>query len=308
MHSVDALMRIFNCNMCNRQLDDPIMLPCAESICRRDLTGLTDSGGHFICILCGEEHDEPISGFPVDKRIKAMIELGLNEVDFRKKHPRFNQCERDLNAINDKVNEIILIENDPQNFVYNFFEAVVNQVDLQREKLKEIADSYSENMIQTIKNIRNEFQMEQVLINPDFEVLRQELAQMNREFDSLQISDCQIEHLIERAARLRPKLLDRFKELENTIFADKTYLFKPSKLCAEEVFGVFKEVIVSFINYVETDLQRHLLIDIFTVRLDDSKRKHLQRKSSKLVRNFVGNQMATHLQRYKGWIRESHIS
>ena len=228
--------------MCNRQLNDPVMLPCAESICRRDLTGLMDSGGHFICILCGEEHVEPINGFPVDKRIKAMMELKLNEVDFRKKHSKFNQCESDLNELNNKVNEIILIESDPKNFLYNYFEEVVNQVDLQREKLKEIIDSYSENMIQTIKDIRNEFQIEHDLMSQDFEVLKQELTQMNREFNSLQISDCQIEHLIERAARLRPKLLDRFKELENTIFADKTYLFKSSKLCAEEVFGVFKEV------------------------------------------------------------------
>ena len=200
MSQIDAFKSTFKCNLCSGLLEKPIILPCGETICEKDLkTFFNHNSDKFQCTLCDEEHELPRKGFPSNKSIQRQLDLQVNQIDFCRSHPRYEECKKTLLEADDQMKEIQLIETDPTNFVYNYFERIINQVDIQREKLIEQVNLYSEETIQTIKNIREECLLmfnKIELISEECENLKENLSRFNREFNSFDLNEKKIEKII----------------------------------------------------------------------------------------------------------------
>ena len=76
-----------------------------------------------------------------------MMQLKLNGLD---------KCKTELKPIDEAINEIEKMKNDSDNYIYNYFQEIINQVDLRRENLKLVIDNYSEEMITNIKKVQTD--------------------------------------------------------------------------------------------------------------------------------------------------------
>jgi hypothetical protein len=167
MHSV------FECRVCQQILEDPIILPCGETICKKDLELLgnhsscmssspasTDSSFSFHssssngardfirCKFCGLDHEQPEAGFPQDKRVQKMLKLQLDSLVYES---LFDNCRSVLNELNLRAQEMTALERDPEFFLFEYFSEIINQVDAFREGLKLKIDAYYFDMIAEIK-------------------------------------------------------------------------------------------------------------------------------------------------------------
>ena len=74
----DDLRSAMTCGYCKSFYEQPIILPCHETICRKDLDHLwmhrEDSLTRGVqCPFCSAVHQEPASGFPEDKKTQAFL-------------------------------------------------------------------------------------------------------------------------------------------------------------------------------------------------------------------------------------------
>lgn len=74
----DDLRSAMTCGYCKSFYEQPIILPCHETICRKDLANLyTKSDDTKIrsvkCPFCPNLHEEPVSGFAEDKKTQAVL-------------------------------------------------------------------------------------------------------------------------------------------------------------------------------------------------------------------------------------------
>ncbi len=85
----------------------------------------------------------------------------MDQLNFCQNHVRYQECKSSLKEIEDKLEEIHCFEKNPENFVNKYFENIIDQVVMQREKLIEKIRFYSEKTIETIKKTRDDCLLEE---------------------------------------------------------------------------------------------------------------------------------------------------
>ena len=246
MSQIDAFKNTFKCNLCSGLVEKPILLPCGETICEKDLkTFFENSLDRFQCTLCDEEHELPKKGFPSNKSLQKLLDLQVNQIDFNRSHPKYQECKNKLEEVEEKMKEIQLIEADPENFVCSYFENIINQVDIQREKLVEEIHLYSEKTIETIKKAKDEcllIDKKIELIPRECENLKENLLKLNQELNSFDINEKKIEQIITNIDQINPILIKEFIQIQNKLLSNKSYEFKPMQvntLKMQDLIGTF---------------------------------------------------------------------
>ena len=113
MSQIDAFNDTFKCNLCNKVLQSPIILPCGETICEKDLKILYINAKVFQCFLCDEEHQQPKKGFPSNRNLQTQLDLQVNKIDLSKNHPKYDECKKIFREIEENTKETDLILRDP---------------------------------------------------------------------------------------------------------------------------------------------------------------------------------------------------
>ena len=72
MYKLDKIKTLFNCDICNHSLVDPISLPCGNNVCNEHLQTWRDLNeiNSFTCGICEDKHVVPEKGFKVNKQIQ----------------------------------------------------------------------------------------------------------------------------------------------------------------------------------------------------------------------------------------------
>ncbi len=70
MFNIEETDSFFNCRLCQKVLEDPISLPCGESVCKAH----TDAISQDRCLFCTENHIAPQNGFPSNKFVKNLLD------------------------------------------------------------------------------------------------------------------------------------------------------------------------------------------------------------------------------------------
>ena len=91
MLSYDEAHKPIDCNFCQGIFEQPIVLPCGEVICGKDVLLLSDNCATFECFYCDDKHTRPENGFPP---------YSIN------KHPKFDECKKSLKKVNEKISEV----------------------------------------------------------------------------------------------------------------------------------------------------------------------------------------------------------
>ena len=243
MNKINSISNVFKCNFCNAQLEDPIHLPCFETICRKDSEKLLGSADTFQCTFCEQTHTRPVNGFPSDKRLKNLLDLQLNQINFAKMFTHYDACIFDLSQLNAQLDTIESIEKEPDDFIYSYFEDIINQVDIQRDKLNEAIEDYSEELVKTLQKIKSQFQLsiKAGKITVDVNSIRRSLNELSQIMNSFDINDLKIAEIIEAAAQLKPKIASKLNELQSNLLGYKSFEFVPNEINVKNIFGHFYE-------------------------------------------------------------------
>ena len=155
MFKINRIHSIFDCKACDQLLEDPISLPCGETICSKDIESMYISSSdneqnEINCLFCQAVHVQPSGGFPTDTRVQKMLKLQLDELVFES---MFDNCKNVLSELNVKVQSLQVMENDPDYFICEYFGQIINQVDAHRENLKMKIDMYYYDVITNIKQL-----------------------------------------------------------------------------------------------------------------------------------------------------------
>lgn len=130
---------------------DPVTIACGYSIWKRHLDEhLKDNSNerHSVrCELCHKKHSDPEEDFVVNKRIQNALDIKFNTL---KLNPIYDDCKKVIEEVRFKDITMELMEKDPENYTYEFFEDVKSQIYLRREDLKKRIDNCCEDIIQSI--------------------------------------------------------------------------------------------------------------------------------------------------------------
>ena len=124
---------------CKLILEDPVTLPCGNTLCLEHLNKFNDK---FICYFCKGEHQIPVNGFLINKKITKMIENHFNFNTLR------NKIKTSFEELSESIEEYENIN--PGCFVFDYFADIRNKVDLHREELKKEIDERSDEIIRQL--------------------------------------------------------------------------------------------------------------------------------------------------------------
>ena len=114
MMKIEEFHDLFNCQLRKKLLENPVILPCGETLCKKDLGEFITSEDRLRCPFCTKEHLQTSEGFPMDRRIQKMIDLKVNQLDFG---PVYNNCKKALKGLTEQFNELDLLKQDLNDFI-----------------------------------------------------------------------------------------------------------------------------------------------------------------------------------------------
>ena len=135
MFQINKFNALFNCQLCQKGLKDPISLPCGETVCTEELSQAN-------CMFCSDNHKTPKNGFPANKIVQNQLELNFNKIN--QNFSQFNDYKKIIEDLNKKLKETESIRQDPEYYIDEYFGELTRQVDLRRETQIEDIHQYSD--------------------------------------------------------------------------------------------------------------------------------------------------------------------
>jgi len=150
------LENLTKCLLCKNIYETPIILPCAERICLKDLNWLLDQkSNRFGCLFCDEEHCLPEKGFRVDQKLNELVSMKLHKLDLSKLEKN-RLAKVSCDKLHSNIVQIKSLREQPKLYLNEYFAQLRNEVDLKREQFKKRLEEIYEHMLKEIK----EFEME----------------------------------------------------------------------------------------------------------------------------------------------------
>lgn len=265
MFKIDQIKRLFDCDICNSLLIDPVQIPCGNTVCKSHVRELLErrpkQKDSFVCEFCEEEHVVPVNGFAVNKRMKSVLDSELNNLTIDM--PTYNRCKRTIEEAKENAEKLESISKDPESFIVKYFEQIKNEVYLRREKLKVEIDQHSEEIIERIDGTQKRcIELSKkvgVCVSLEAQVERSEndLQELIKEFDTFDISEKKFEDIQINADGLKEKLGRVLVEYKETLLENKEFVY----FVAEEM--TTEKLIGSFQNTKVTSFFRFILIETF---------------------------------------------
>ena len=255
---------IFNCDFCQKLLENPISLPCGETVCKSHTKEITQAK----CIFCSDNHQVPQNGFPANKMVQKQLDLNLNKIN--QNFSQFNDYKRIIEDLNKKLREIEVMHKDPDNYIYEYFNELIRQVDVRRDTLFEGIQKYSETVIEGIEKLKADCMAKAKKATrntKNIDEIKAKLTTVNSMFNSLEMSDTKHEEIMtqkrskEIGELIRP-VLEQFKlELQGY----KKYKLKTVQVEIKNVFGSLDCEDIVNIQNIKVNIYLFINSNIFKV-------------------------------------------
>ena len=146
------LNKTFSCNYCHDILNEPVILPCGETTCKKHVEEMKNCE-KLKCHFCNEEHSVPEKGFPKDIRMIKLIENKFFQMDLGETHSKaVNSCKE----LKELINNMKHLAKAPENFIDQYFDKIINEIDLIREENKLKIDQWHDRCLDQVKLYKNE--------------------------------------------------------------------------------------------------------------------------------------------------------
>lgn len=233
---IERVKSIFNCQLCHKLLANPITLPCGYTICRDHLDELTPQS----CTFCHLDHSS--QKFAVNIVLKELLEMDLNKL---KLSDKFDACKKSMDETMDLMNSIEAIQNDRDNYIFEYFQELKRQVDQRREELKLEIDTCSGNIITKINETQSKCSQltnDVIDISKRVNAAKLKLNHLMQKLDSFEIDDEKYSGIQIQLDIVKPKLASILEEYKSAIIGDSYYEFVSSNICIDDIFGQFISV------------------------------------------------------------------
>jgi len=251
MYKLDKIKTLFNCDICNHSLVDPITLACGNNVCNEHLKTWFDLNDieSFTCGICQDKHGVPEKGFKVNKQIQEALEIEFCNLEIS--FASYDDCKTKLEEARKSVTEIKALEENPESYIYEYFSNIKRQVDIRREELKFKIDKSSDDIIQYVENAQSEFvklskEVNEISMNIDKS--KKEFDEITKQFDTLVINDQKFESMKQSLDVLNKDLKQTITDYNGYLIGSNTYEFVFEDKLGSEVFGNLI-VVFNFITY-----------------------------------------------------------
>jgi len=103
MFDLEKINALFNCKLCHGVLEDPVILPCGETVCKVH----TEEISKGKCMFCSDIHKAPQHGFASNKFAKSQLDLKVNEINLN--FSQFKDYNKIIQDLNKNLKEIEVI-------------------------------------------------------------------------------------------------------------------------------------------------------------------------------------------------------
>lgn len=248
MFKTDKVKNLFDCDICDKLLVDPISMACGNNICKSHLdvvlqteTNKDSEFKTFDCELCHEDHFVPKQGFTVNKQIQDCLKIQLTSL---KLTPVFDECKREIKEAKENVSIIDSLVKNSDIYVHEFFENIKRNVDLRREDLKVKFDNHSEQVIRSISDSQLGHVGKSEAVEHMLENIARSKVQLDEcmeQFDTFVIDEKNAELIRCRVNILNTNLRSIIDEYNRLLVDGAGYSFEFEAIAVPEVFGTFEK-------------------------------------------------------------------
>ena len=175
------------------------------------------------------------------------------ELNTLKLSPVFHECTKEIEEAKEKMVEVELLEQNAENYIYEYFEDIKRQVDIRREDLKYKIDNYSDETIKSLElNQKNFIKISKEVnqMTNAIEKSKNELNKLITQFDSLEIIDKKFEDIKASVAVVNQEFHKILAEYQESLISNKKYTFEFKESQIENIFGRVIDCNVSLIILV----------------------------------------------------------
>ena len=176
--------------------------------------------------------------------------FNVNHLKSSSSSPLFEECKKEIEDARENMFKIELLEQNAENYIYEYFEDVKRQVDIRREDLKLKIDNYTDEIIKSVEanqktliNLSKEVNKMTTLI----EKSKNELSKLSTQFDTLEFNDTKLEEFKASVIVVNEEFHKILAEYQNNLIGNKDYTlyFEDSQI--EDIFGRVFDLQVSLI-------------------------------------------------------------
>jgi len=235
MSKFEKLKELFNCKVCSKLLHEPVLLPCGKTVCKIHTQEIANKE----CNFCTKLHQITKDGFPSNELIEKQLEMQLNKISFNFCH--LTDCQILLEDLNKKMNEVEFIRKEKENFLYEYFSEITREVDLRRDTLIRDIEEYSNEIIENINKLRQEYldssSHQLKLAEEVFDACKSEISELKNKFESFEMYDKKFEEVLTKSKALQEELYPLVEIYKFELHGNKSYRFESKEIEISEVFG-----------------------------------------------------------------------
>ena len=233
----DELLCLIKCEYCKQIYDDPIILPCNETICSKHL--LEDS---FVCQNCNKIHSKQRNFYPTDKKTLKLIEVNkkyvnIDQINFGFNHQNAKVLLEELETLIGKIN--------PTEYLDKVFKEMKTKINSTKEQYFNLIETNYNKIMNQVINFEQECR-DQVANTTSFfnKTIQQTTNDLNKWKEMLNIpdfsKDSQWKKLSLNAEIEIEKLKILIKQCEDDLLLNKEFDFVPKSILNDNNFGDLK--------------------------------------------------------------------
>jgi len=147
---MEKLLDLANCSVCKETFDEPIFLPCYQTICSKHLP----SNAFFECCICKNYHLKPKNGFPTNMKANETVKA-INEF-INKNEPNKQEAKRACDQLENNIKEAESLTSDPCQFLDEYFENLTNEIDSAKKEFIQIIVEKHKEIIKKVNEIKEQ--------------------------------------------------------------------------------------------------------------------------------------------------------
>ena len=248
--SSHEMKKLMMCEFCCKTFTSPILLPCGETMCEKDINGLfvKENEPHVIyCFFCNKEHRIPTFGFPSNKIVNNLLAHNVQNLDMGH---TYEHARRVLDTLKTKLADMGRIRASPKKYIQSFVDQLIDEMAKKRDHAKVITDAIFQQMVHTLGEFKDncEARFEEEGLKQIDECLVDEVRaahdKLSDELENLVVDEKRWREICVEADKLEKRLEVDMDHAKKELFLNTRCRFLPKEVTLDtNVFGSLKMIV-----------------------------------------------------------------
>ena len=229
---------VLTCGICKEIYKSPvILLCCSETVCKNHVDEMINKSLNvFLCCLCSNEQQITKEIFLVDKKSQTLIDKGLHKMEID------DVYKKGINELKKQLDEFEKLNNDSEMLIHEKFAEIKNQIDLDREKVNNIAQNMITELETAEKKLKadSKYKLDLTLCQ-DLKKTREQLLEWDKLLHSFSTNEEDRKLINGKVNQEIQNTQIKIENFKKDLFAHKTYLYEP--LEEKNIFGKLRIIV-----------------------------------------------------------------